>query len=142
MPGADDTRLVIAVDPGTHKCGIALLRGPGEILVREVAGRDAAITRVAELLGGNPGAAVVIGNSTQGPALVRDLALQTAIQAELVDETNSTMDARALYWQENRPGCLWAIFPPSFRPMPRPIDDYAAVIIARRYLASRGANDV
>jgi len=134
MPGGGDIILVIAVDPGTHKCGIALLRGPDDVIRREIAARDDALERVMQLRGEYPDATVVVGGSTQGPKFLEELTRKTGIQGELVDETFSTMDARALFWRDNRPGCFWGIFPPSFRPLPRPIDDYAAVIIARRFL--------
>jgi len=136
MVDGEDARLVIAVDPGTQKCGVALLQGPDEIIRREIAARGDAFERVMQLRREYPDAAVVIGGSTQGPKFLQELAQKAGIEAELIDETFSTMDARELFWRENRPGCLWGIFPASFRPLPRPIDDYAAVIIGRRFLAS------
>jgi len=54
-----------------------------------------------------------------------------------VGEANSTLEARALYWQDNPPGCLQMLIPAGLRIPPRPVDDYAAAVIARRFLAQR-----
>ena len=55
----------------------------------------------------------------------------------IVEEANSTLEARALYWLDNPPGCLQMLIPAGLRIPPRPVDDYAAVVIARRFLAER-----
>ena len=52
----------------------------------------------------------------------------------------TTMNARRRYWRENPPGCLARLVPEGMRLPPRPIDDYAAVLLAERYLA--GAADL
>ena len=135
MPGSGIARHVIAVDPGTHKCGLAVLDSTGAVVWQAIISRDQVFARVSELLAKYTGAQVAIGGSTQGSVLSDEFMREGDISARMVDETDSTMLARELFWRENRPGCLWAIFPPSFRPLPRPIDDYAAIIIGRRFLA-------
>ncbi len=135
MINSPQQRSIIAIDPGTHKCGIALLNLTGEVTWKGIVPSDDIATKTAELLKQNPGALVVIGASTRGAAVAEECD-KLGITTESVDETNSTMEARNLFWTENRPGCFWSIFPPSFRPLPRPIDDYAAVIIGKRYLSN------
>ena len=133
--------MVIAVDPGTSKCGVALLSGTGKVIWRGIVVRGEVIKKVAKLFEEYPQAVVVVGGSTQGVAVQKEISDATGLPAALVDERETTMLARELFWSENRPGCFWGIFPPSFRPLPRPIDDYAAVIIGRRFMGVEGSAD-
>lgn len=135
MDKSGNKKVIIAVDPGTQKCGIAVLDGDGNILEREIVPRSEIVARVKSLASEHPDAGVVVGGSTQGDAIAHDLSEQAGIEAVMIDEANSTDEARELFWKENKPGCLWVIFPASFRPMPGPIDDYAAEIIGRRFLS-------
>ena len=134
MSAVANNRSVIAIDPGTHKCGIALLLADGSVAWRGIVSREEVLEKVSLLREEHHDAVVVVGASTQGSAIHRQLTEGYGIPAKMVDETDSTMLARELFWEENRPGCFWGIFPPSNRPLPRPIDDYAAVIIGRRFL--------
>jgi len=43
-----------------------------------------------------------------------------------IDESYSTLEGRALYWQLHPPRGLWRLVPTSLRVPPRPIDDLAA----------------
>ena len=53
-----------------------------------------------------------------------------------VDETNSTLEARKLYCQKNKPKGFWRLIPESLRLPPVHYDDYAAVVIGKRHLKS------
>ena len=132
---------IISIDPGTHKCGIALISSEGAVLRRSINARTDIIGVVAAWRAEHPGSFVVIGGSTQGKEIKQEIYSELGLEADVVDEAYTSEEARGLFWQENRPGCLWRIFPPSFRPLPRPIDDYAAVIIGRRFLSKTGPKD-
>ena len=127
--------VVIAVDPGTRKCGIATLSRDGKSMYRDIVPRGEIVDMIKGLMAENPGAPVVVGDSTQGKEVRVALLDQAGIESELIDEAHTTDEAREVFWRENRAGCFWGIFPPSFRPLPRSIDDYAAEIIGRRFLA-------
>jgi hypothetical protein len=53
-----------------------------------------------------------------------------------VDEKNSTLEARPLYWQEYPRRGLLRLLPISLLAPPVAIDDFAAVVLGRRFLAS------
>jgi hypothetical protein len=53
-----------------------------------------------------------------------------------VDETGSTLEARVLYWQEHRPRGWRRLVPLSLQVPPEPVDDFAAVVLARRFLSA------
>ncbi len=137
MPEPSGNAVLIAIDPGTHKCGVAHLDAGGGALFRDIVGRDELLELLRDWLERCGGCAIVVGGATQGRAVASEIEKHLGVAAEVVDETNTTDEARILFWEENKPGCFWGIFPATFRPMPRPVDDYAAVIIGRRFLESR-----
>lgn len=77
---------------------------------------------------------IVVGKGTNASALCEDLwVLQRPIQ--LVDERETTLQARRLYFEEHPPAGWRRLIPIGMQLPPCPIDDYAAVLIGRRYLA-------
>jgi hypothetical protein len=51
----------------------------------------------------------------------------------VVDETDTSYRARALYFADHPPRGWRRLVPLGLQLPPRPIDDYAALLIARRY---------
>jgi hypothetical protein len=92
------------------------------------------------LLTRHGGAALVVGGGT-GSGAVLDLLRQACPEVTVVtvEERDSTRQARELYWQDSPPRGLQRLLPRGMRVPPRPVDDYAAVVLARRYLAGPGA---
>jgi hypothetical protein len=54
-----------------------------------------------------------------------------------VDERETTLRARALYFADHPPRGWRRLIPLGLQLPPRPIDDYAAILIARRFLGER-----
>ena len=52
----------------------------------------------------------------------------------MVDEKNSTLEARDRYWQMYPPKGLGKLIPQNLRVPPRPIDDIVAILLIERYL--------
>lgn len=123
---------VLAVDPGRDKCGLAVVR-PGEVLHREVVPRAELAGRVAELSGRFGVTAVVVGDGTGSPAVLRELA-GLGIPVHVVPEAETTLEARRRYFRDNPPRGLWRLVPDGLRVPPRPVDDYVAVLLAERFL--------
>src|SRR5688500_12516615 len=119
---------ILAVDPGRDKCGLAVLAPDGMILARcVVAAADVQSTALA-LSEQHSIAHILLGNSTASARWHKQLTLwlpHTPI--EVVDETGSTWEARALYWQANPPRGWRRLVPRSLQAPPEPIDDFAAV---------------
>lgn len=130
--------LVIAIDPGRDKCGVAVVHRTRGVLGREVTKTSEAVQRAAQLLDSYDLSIIVLGNSTSSRHLKRQLeGIQTApgkqIEIALVNEYRSTDEARIRYWSENPPRGIKRLIPLSMQVPPVPVDDYAAVILAERY---------
>jgi RNase H-fold protein (predicted Holliday junction resolvase) len=126
---------ILAIDPGKYKSGLAVLLEDGAILERKVVKTLELQEAVSELSYKYQPQMILLGNSGQGKIIEKKISylnLKTTIL--FVNEKGSTLEARKLYWEENRPKGLWRLVPSGLRLPPEPYDDYAAVIIGRRYL--------
>jgi hypothetical protein len=95
------------------------------------------LLRLAPLLDLHPIRAVALGSGTNVRALQESLK-SLGVPIHIIDETDTTYRARALYFEENPPRGWRRLIPLGLQVPPRPIDDYAALLIARRYI-DRGA---
>lgn len=136
------TEVVVAIDPGREKCGVAVVSVVGETL-------DKAIVDVGELanfvgrVAGTPGysiVAYVIGDRTGSDQIVARLhsAGVKPDAIHTVDEHRSSEIGRRRYWAEHRPRGWRRLIPTSLQVPPTAYDDHVAVELAYRYLASSG----
>ena len=127
--------MIIAIDPGKNKCGLAVLDENGSILGMNVLSRQETAAALPTYLAKYAAPTVVVGRSPFGKELEREiLRLDLRINVIFISEKYSTVEARKRYWRENRPQGLWRFIPTSLRVPPVPVDDYAAVILGERYL--------
>lgn len=141
-------RRVIAIDPGRDKCGVAVVafaeKGAHRVLdidfiEREVVSRATVIEHLAELIERFSDAVFVLGNATTSRALRLEIEVRFAERALYEqDETGSTLEARALYWRAKPPRGWRKVWPLSLQNPPEPIDDFAAIVLAQRFLARTG----
>jgi RNase H-fold protein (predicted Holliday junction resolvase) len=125
---------VLGLDPGTRKCGYALVTGVGAPPVTlGIAPLEALGERLRELIAATPVAVAAIGRGTNAAAVV-EIVRALGLRAELVDERETTLQARARYFQDHPPRGLRRLIPRGMLLPNRPIDDYAALLIAERYL--------
>ena len=126
---------MLGLDPGTDKCGVALV-SPGQgVLHREVVALADLGEVVTRLLARFPVAQVALGAST-GRKQVRTALAEAGIGLPIVEvsEKMTSLLARQRYWQEHPLRGLARLFPVGLRVPPRPVDDYAAAIIAERLI--------
>ncbi|WP_315437515.1 pre-16S rRNA-processing nuclease YqgF [uncultured Selenomonas sp.] len=123
---------VLAIDPGREKCGVAVLAADGHILVQEIVQTEA-LTDVVGALAAAYEPTIIMGNgTTSAEARTRIEALGATVT--LVDEYRTTDGAKQLYW-EVHPPCGWRrLVPRGMLVPPAPVDDFVAVILARRFL--------
>lgn len=123
---------VVALDPGRN-LGVAWVRADGTL-------ERALITDLAALGGLElpAGAVLVVGDGT-GSAAVQEALRRRGVPFEVVDERDTTLEARALYFRDHPPRGLARLLPPGLRSPPRPVDDYAAYAIALRWLGLAAA---
>jgi RNase H-fold protein (predicted Holliday junction resolvase) len=127
---------VLAIDPGRDKCGLALLRGDGEVLKQSVVRTAEVGDTVAVLVQRHPGAVVIVGDRTGGRDISATLDQRLQQKTVLVDEHRSTEEGRRRYFRENPPRGWRRLLPLGLQTPPKPYDDYVAVILAERYLES------
>lgn len=126
---------VLGIDPGTRKVGWALT--PDEQsppIALGIEPLESLIERVHPLLAEHPIHAVALGAGTNASAIAEQLR-PLGVPVHLIDETDTTYRARALYFADNPPRGWRRWIPLGLQLPPRPIDDYAALLIARRHIA-------
>jgi RNase H-fold protein (predicted Holliday junction resolvase) len=130
--------VVAAIDPGREKCGVAVVDEDGRVLEQAVIATvllaDEMTARVKEFRPER----ILLGNGTT--SRTAEETIREAIPdvpVEIVDEYRTTDDARIAYWKANPPSGWRRFFPTSMQVPPAPVDDFVAVILARRYLLNR-----
>lgn len=132
-----DPAAVIGVDPGRSKAGYALLETTGAVVTAGIEPVDRLQARLATLLEQRPVQAIALGRGTNARPI--KAALQAlGLPIYLVDEFETSRVARDLYFSDHPPRGWRRLVPLGLQLPSRPIDDYAAILIARRFLA-RGA---
>lgn len=132
-------QLVIAIDPGTDKCGVAVVDRERGCLQRSVENAADIADVLHTLAAKHRGARLVIGDGTGSRDFVQRLrsagVFEKLGEPIFVDEHRSSEEARRLYLQDNRRG--WRkLVPLGLQTPDAPIDDYVAEVLARRYFLS------
>lgn len=125
---------VLGIDPGTVKVGFAVVEGAsGVALELGVEPVDDLSARIVDLIGRYRFRAVALGRGTHARHTERLLA-EFNIPIHLIDEHETSLRARAAYYSDHPPQGWRRLIPLGLQIPPCPIDDYAALLIARRYL--------
>ena len=137
MSKAEET--VAALDPGRDKCGLAVLSGTGEILYQQVIPTGTLEQILQEQVERHHPSCLLLGNGTTGKeAKERIQRSLPHLALEVVDEYRTTEMAKKEYWKMNPPKGWRRLLPLGMQVPPVPVDDFVAVILARRYLDNEG----
>jgi RNase H-fold protein (predicted Holliday junction resolvase) len=129
--------MILGFDPGRDKCGIAIVDKNRLIHYHQVVSAVSAIATIQDLVAQFAVKLIVLGNLTTAKSWHEQLQSTFApITIILVDEKNSTLEARDRYWQMYPPQGLQKLIPQGLRLPPRPIDDLVAILLIERYLDS------
>ncbi|MCX6361743.1 MAG: pre-16S rRNA-processing nuclease YqgF [Armatimonadetes bacterium] len=131
-------RVVVAVDPGTGKCGLAAARSDGAVLRQAVVPAGEAAGLATEWAAEFGAVAIVFGDGTGSRAVrqaLRRLSAAAALPLEAVDERGSSEEARRLYLRAHPPKGWARLVPPFLRFPAESYDDHCAVVVARRWFA-------
>lgn len=128
---------ILGVDPGTRKVGFAVVDGQGQTQDLGIELIADFLTRVQGLMGRWAFTAIAVGTGTNARPLGAELGA-LGIPVIYVDERETTLKARSLYFADHPPKGWRRLIPLGMQVPPRPIDDYAAVLIARRFLTDGG----
>jgi len=130
-------RLVLAVDPGRRKCGIAVVSETA-VLVRHVVPRDRLGEMLRSLRARFALTEAVVGDRTGAGDVVAEVRRElSALPVALADERGTTLEARRLYFAEHPRRGWRRLLPVGLQVPPEPYDDYAAVALARRRAARK-----
>jgi RNase H-fold protein (predicted Holliday junction resolvase) len=126
--------MLLGVDPGTRKCGYAVIeRVDAQPLTMGIVPLDEFGPRLATLRANFDIDMVAIGHGTNAAA-VSAVVREAGLPFVLVDERETTLRARARFFADYPPRGWRRIVPRGMLLPNRPIDDYAALLIAERYL--------
>ncbi|HRF60296.1 MAG TPA: hypothetical protein PLH94_10350 [Fimbriimonadaceae bacterium] len=136
---SNSERTVLAIDPGSAKCGLALVRRDGQaklvLLWRAICPTEDVLDKLQEASEVAPYQMIIVGAGTRSYDLVHRLREHMpGIGILVVDERDTTQQARERYWEHNPRRGLRRLLPASMWVPPEPVDDYAALIIAERVL--------
>ncbi len=126
--------MVLGVDPGRAKAGFALIDAAGGVVESGVVPAGSLVERLAALVASGGVAAIALGGGTTA-AVLRERLLVLGVPIHLVDEFETSRRARELYFQEHPPRGWRRLVPAGLQMPPVPVDDYAAILIARRFIA-------
>ena len=131
--------MILGFDPGRDKCGIAVRGTNCQIHFHQVVESAIAIATIEQLCQQFPIELVVMGNQTTAKSWQQKIKsnLPSSIPIVMVDERNSSLEARDRYWQMYPPQGLTKLIPQGMRIPPRPIDDIVAILLIERYLNSQ-----
>ncbi len=135
--------VVLGIDPGRSKVGLAVVRNDGQVLHRAVLAREQLEKEIASLFLRFRPRCVVVGGGTGFRALeplLRNLSSDVPVQ--VVDEAYTSEEARRRYLRENPPKGWRKIIPSWLRTPEQPYDDYVAVILAERYWRETAQGEV
>ena len=132
------TLKILGFDPGRDKCGVAIADDRGKVYYHEVVDASDAIATLNSLSQRFSIALFVMGNQTTSGQWKQRLEheLLLSIPIIMVDERNSTLEARDRYWEMYPPQGLMRLIPQGMRVPPRPVDDIVAILLIERYLSS------
>lgn len=134
-------KFYLSIDPGRDKCGLAVVTETGAVVDRKRCDTAVLAPKVTALLTQYRPQLCILGDGTGSKKIekiLREL-LHEVYNCDImtVDETATTEEARRLYWQANPPQGWRRLVPLTMLVPPEPVDDWAAVALARRWLEKK-----
>lgn len=128
--------MIMGVDPGKDKCGVAVLDSDGEVKFSEVIATSEFETVMQKLSAQFEIELIILGNGTTHANAEKKLRAM-GLTVKVVDEKFTTEQARKLYWKKFPPKGWRKILPTSMQVPPVPVDNLVAEILVNRYLEAR-----
>ena len=129
---------ILSLDPGSDKIGTAVLSYDAEEKEKTIIKKEELIKHLTEVFAHYDINIVVVGNGTGAESLIKEIKANFEIDdkdIEVIDEEYTTEEAQARYLRDKpmsryekliRKFISWKVS--------KPLDDYAALIIAEKYL--------
>lgn len=130
--------MILALDPGKDKTGIALVEEDGSLVEKKVVPTKELLQTISRWIERNP-RLIVMGNGTKHKEMkqtVEELLKEmgSSLSVALVNEKYTTEMGEAWYKRDHPAKGLARLIPSGMRSVPVPIDDYVAWIIGLIYL--------
>ncbi len=135
MRGMERKRLILAIDPGRRKCGLALVC-EGEMEWGKVVAADELASEVRRAREAYDLEAIVVGDGT-GSEEVKRMLMKEGVPLEMlkvVSERDTSWKARRRYFERKRARGLIGFLRRLLLLPPEPYDHFVAWEIGRRYL--------
>lgn len=127
--------MLLGVDPGRSKTGLALVDEAGNIRNLHIAFMQDFVKELKIFCDTVELKCVVLGDGTNSKAISRIIAeVYPELKQYVVGEAYSTEEARRLYWEVNPPRGWRKLVPLGLLVPEEPLDAYAAVVQVRRWL--------
>ncbi len=111
-------------------------KGKKILLYNQVVIAEEVLDKISSLIAEFSVDLVVMGDQTTAKFWQKKLEqiIPKSFRIVLVDERNSSLEARDRYWQMYPPQGLSKLIPQGMRLPPRPVDDIVAILLIERYL--------
>lgn len=131
--------MILGFDPGRDKCGVAVMDKNCQIYTHCVVESQEAIATVRQFCQQYSIQKIAMGNLTTAQQWYKQLRAELGqdFPIEMIDEENSSLEARDRYWQMYPARGFLRLIPRGMRLPPRPVDDIVAILLIERYLAQQ-----
>lgn len=129
---------IIAIDPGTKKCGYAVVDSNLSVLQRKVISTDKIINNIRDSFKVYKINKIILGDGTNYKQIEKKLKNYfPRLKIILVEENFSTLEARKKYFEAHPPRGISRLIPLSLRVPPCQYDDFVAVLLAEKYFKNK-----
>ena len=133
-----EEEIIIAIDPGTKKCGYAVVDSNLSVLQREVISIEKIAKTIQDNLNIYKINKIILGNGTNYKNIEERLKNQfSLLRIILIEEKFSTLEARKKYFEVYPPRGILKIIPLSLRVPPCHYDDFVAILLAEKYFKDK-----
>jgi RNase H-fold protein (predicted Holliday junction resolvase) len=133
----NNEKIILSIDPGREKCGVAILSSDKGVLYHKVISTDNFVSELNHIISPYTLYCILLGDRTASSEIKKKL---SSVKSEkgiiFVDEHLTTDLARKRYFSENPPKGWKFFIPRGLMVPPEPYDDYAAIILGERFLES------
>ena len=135
--------MILAIDPGSEKTGVAVLTDDGSLVEKKIIPTGELTNCLTDMYEDYPFSHIVMGNGTNHRRLrpVAEAWIEDGkrpVSFSLVDERNTTVEGRKLYFKHTPRRGWRRLVPLAFQYPPEPVDDFVAWIIGMRYIHEQG----
>ncbi|MEQ8169076.1 MAG: pre-16S rRNA-processing nuclease YqgF [Candidatus Eremiobacterota bacterium] len=127
-------KIILSIDPGREKCGVAILSSHKGVICHKVIMTDNFLDELNHIISPYNLYCIVLGDRTACSEIRKKL---SSVKSEKgivsVDEHMTTELARKRYFIENPPEGFKKFIPRGLMVPPEPYDDYAAIILGERF---------